>query len=365
MSLDMDISARLGGFTLDAQLQTQGPVTALFGRSGAGKSSLAKAIAGLIRPQAGHIRLDGETLFDAKARVHVPPWKRQIGYVFQDARLFPHLSVRQNLTYGAGPRSSGLDQTIAVLGLEKLLQRSPDGLSGGEARRVAIGRALLSQPRLLILDEPLSGLDGARRSRLLDCLEQIKITGGPKILYISHDLDEIIRLADHVTLMADGKTLTTRPLEHVFEHPEAGLAAGLKAPISILSGIVLDHGEGTTRLLLGSKPAIGEQAVFTLPRLNASPGHRIRFFVEASDIAIALSNPTDTSVQNRLAVVIDSIEPFGAGTYLLTLSGLGYKMQALVTIQALRTLRLCEGLFATAMIKTVAKVGMSSIDKYS
>ena len=358
MSLDIAISARLGRFTLDAQLQTQGQVTALFGRSGAGKSSLAKAIAGLIRPQSGHIRLDGEMIFDAKTSLHVPPWKRQIGYVFQDARLFPHLSVRQNLTYGAGPIPSGLDQTIALLGLENLLERSPDGLSGGEARRVAIGRALLSQPRLLILDEPLSGLDGARRARLLDCLEQIKITGGPKILYISHDLDEIIRLADHVTLMADGKTLTTRPLEQVFEHPEAGLAAGLKAPISILSGMVLDHGEGTTRLWLGSKPAIGEQALFTLPRLNTNPGHRVRFFVEASDIAIALTNPTDTSVQNRLAVVIDNIEPFGAGTCLLTLSGCDYKLQSIVTLQAVRNLTLCVGLLVTAMIKAAAKVGL-------
>lgn len=359
MSLDIAISAALGRFRLDAQLQTQGQVTALFGRSGSGKSSLAKAIAGFVRAQSGHIRLDGETLFDAKTSLHVPPWKRQIGYVFQDARLFPHLSVRQNLTYGAGPRPSGLDQTIDLLGLENLLQRSPDGLSGGEARRVAIGRALLSQPRLLILDEPLSGLDGARRSRLLDCLEQVKITGGPKILYISHDLDEIIRLADHVTLMAEGKTLTTRPLEQVFEHPEAGLAAGLKVPISVLSGTVLDHGEGTTRLLLGSRPKTGQQAVFTLPPLDARPGYRVRFFVEASDIAIALTNPTDTSVQNRLAVVIDAIEPFGTGTCLLTLSGSGFKLQSLITNQALRRLELKVGLVVTAMIKAVARAGLN------
>ena len=363
MSLDIAICAQLGGFKLDAQLETHGPVTALFGRSGAGKSSLAKVIAGLIRPQSGHIRLNGEALFDAKARLHVPPWKRQIGYVFQDARLFPHLSVRQNLTYGAGPNLSGLDQTIALLGLETLLARSPDGLSGGEARRVAIGRALLSQPRLLILDEPLSGLDGARRSRLLDCLEQIKITGGPSILYISHDLDEIIRLADHVTLMAGGKTLTTRPLEQVFEHPEAGLAAGLNAPISILTGTVLDHDKGTTRLLLGSKPDNDRQAIFTLPRINANLGHRVRFFVEASDIAIALTNPTDTSVQNRLAVTIETIEPFGTSTLLVTLSGYGYKITSLVTFKASRDLGLKIGMCVTAMIKAVAKVGLSSIDR--
>ncbi len=362
MSLDIAICARLGGFKLDAQLETQGQVTALFGRSGAGKSSLAKAIAGLERPLSGHIRLDGETLFDAKTRIHVPPWKRQIGYVFQDARLFPHLSVRQNLTYGSGPIQSGLDQTIALLGLEALLPRSPSGLSGGEARRVAIGRALLSQPRLLILDEPLSGLDGARRSRLLDCLEQIKITGGPSILYISHNLDEIIRLADHVTLMAGGKTLTTRPLEQVFEHPETGLAAGLKAPISILIGTVLDHGEGRSRLLLGSKPDLGQRAIFTLPSINAKPGQPVRFFIEASDIAIALTNPTDTSVQNRLAVEIDAIEPFSDGTLLVTLSGYGYKVKAIVTLQAVRNLGLRTGLRVTAMIKAAAKVRLNNID---
>ena len=357
MSLDIAISAQLGRFTLDAQVHTQGQVTALFGRSGAGKSSLAKAIAGFIRPSAGHIRLDGETLFDAKARVHVPAWQRKIGYVFQDARLFPHLSVLQNLIYGAGQAPLDLDQTIALLGLESLLQRSPSKLSGGEARRVAIGRALLSRPRLLILDEPLSGLDGARRAGLLDCLEKIKITGGPSMVYISHDLDEIIRLADHVSVMAKGKTLTTGPIEQVFDHPEAGLAAGLRAPISILSGTVLDHGEGTTRLLLGSRPKDAEQAIFTLPRLNAHPQSRIRFFIEASDIAIALTNPTDTSVQNRLAVSIETIEPFGVGTSLLTLLGLDYKLQALVTHNAINRLALRPGLLVTAMIKAVAKVG--------
>ena len=193
MSLDLDIHAKLGNFDLDAKVKTEGRVTALFGRSGAGKTSLAQAIAGLVRPKAGRICVNGQTLFDSTKAVNRPTWKRQIGYVFQDARLFPHMNVLQNLTYGAGPRPDKLDQTVSLLGLEALLDRAPRHLSGGEARRVAIGRALLCEPSLLILDEPLSGLDGARRSSLLNCLEQIKISGGPQILYISHALDEIMR----------------------------------------------------------------------------------------------------------------------------------------------------------------------------
>jgi molybdate transport system ATP-binding protein len=354
MSLDVDIQAKLGGFDLDAQVKTSGRVTALFGRSGAGKTSLAQAIAGLVRPKAGYIRVGGQTLFDAAQGINRPAWQRQIGYVFQDARLFPHMSVLQNLTYGAGSRPNNLGQTIGLLGLEALLGRSPHTLSGGEARRVAIGRALLRQPSLLVLDEPLSGLDGARRSSVLDCLEQIKISGGPQILYISHALDEIVRLSDDVVLMSGGKTLATQPLERVFDYPEAATAAGLTCPISVLTGVVIAYENGMTQLALG----LERQALFTLPRPDASHGQRVRFVVEASDVAIALSDPTDSSVQNRLAVMIDQVVPFGPGTDLVTLSGRGFALRALITHDAALRLSLARGMQVTALIKAVSRTSI-------
>ena len=192
MSLDVDIEARRGAFTLDAAFRSDARALALFGRSGAGKSTLADVIAGLLKPKRGRVVLDGETLYE-QGRVFVPAWKRRVGVVFQDPRLFPHLSVRDNLVFGR-PKddvSADLSEIAALLGLDTLLDRRPSTPSGGEARRVAIGRALVAQPRLLILDEPLAGLDGARRAELLPYLERLKREGGTPLIYVSHMVDEV------------------------------------------------------------------------------------------------------------------------------------------------------------------------------
>lgn len=199
MSFDVDVERRLGQVRVAARFDAPGGLTALYGPSGVGKSSVLNMIAGLLKPDRGRIVVAGQVLFDAAAGIDLPPEQRRLGYVFQDGRLFPHLTVRDNLLYGhaggadAGPVS--LDEVVGILGLGPLLARRPGGLSGGEARRVAIGRALLSRPRALLLDEPLSGVDPARREEVLSLIERLRDQFALPILYVSHDRNEVDRLA--------------------------------------------------------------------------------------------------------------------------------------------------------------------------
>jgi molybdate transport system ATP-binding protein len=216
--LRVDVTKALGATTVEAAFASEGGVTALFGRSGAGKTSLINMIAGLLRPDRGRIELDGEALDDTDRRIHVPPHKRRIGYVFQDALLFPHLSVAQNLDYGR--RMNGLafdaaEQTriTTLLDLGELLERRPGKLSGGEKQRVALGRALLSRPRLLLLDEPLGSLDEERKSDILPYLMRLRDEGGVPMVYVSHDPGEVRRLATKVIRLQDGKVVAEGGLE--------------------------------------------------------------------------------------------------------------------------------------------------------
>jgi molybdate transport system ATP-binding protein len=208
--LRVDVTKSLGAITVDAAFDSEGGVTALFGPSGAGKTSLINMIAGLLRPDRGRIEVDGETLDDTTARIHVPAHRRRIGYVFQDARLFPHLSVAQNLDYGR--RMNGLPfdtggqaRVVQLLDLEGLLERRPGKLSGGEKQRVALGRALLARPRLLLLDEPLGSLDEERKSEILPYLIRLRDQAGVPMVLVSHDPGEVRRLANRVILLQAGK----------------------------------------------------------------------------------------------------------------------------------------------------------------
>jgi molybdate transport system ATP-binding protein len=217
--LAVDITRRQGEFMLEARFATHRRVVALFGPSGAGKSTVVHAVAGLVRPDTGSIRIGGSVLFDAAAGIDVPAHRRRIGYVFQDARLFPHLSVRSNLFYGhrltpAAERTADPDAVIAMLGIGGLLDRRPDTLSGGERQRVAIGRALLASPRILLMDEPLASLDAARKAEILPWLERLRDESAVPILYVSHSLEEVNRLAEEVVAMDAGRVtgITATPL---------------------------------------------------------------------------------------------------------------------------------------------------------
>jgi molybdate transport system ATP-binding protein len=211
--LRVDVAKRLGDFSIEASFTSEGRVTGLFGASGAGKTSLINMIAGLLRPDRGIIAVDGETLDDTMARTHVPVHRRRIGYVFQDARLFPHLDVRQNLDYGR--RMNGLAEDGAqhrrvteLLDIGNLLDRRPGRLSGGERQRVALGRALLSRPRLLLLDEPLGSLDDERKEEILPYLVRLRDEASTPMVYVSHDAAELRQLATQIVMLRHGRVTT-------------------------------------------------------------------------------------------------------------------------------------------------------------
>jgi molybdate transport system ATP-binding protein len=222
--LAVDIVKRQGDFTLAAQFEAEGGATALFGSSGAGKTTIVHAIAGLVTPDSGRITLDGETLFDSTTRVNVPAHRRRIGTVFQEGRLFPHLSVAQNLDYGRWMRglpsdSAERDRIVALLDIGHLLKRRPGHLSGGERQRVAVGRALLMRPRLLLLDEPLASLDRARKLEILPYLARLRDEAKVPMIYVSHQAGEIQRLASQVVRIEDGRVLATGGLELLDAEP--------------------------------------------------------------------------------------------------------------------------------------------------
>jgi molybdate transport system ATP-binding protein len=218
MMLTVDIEKSFGEFSLAVSFEAAGGCTALFGPSGAGKTSIISMIAGLTRPDRGRIVLDGEVLFDSKARIDVPVSRRHIGMVFQEGRLFPHLSVKHNLDYGRWMNGRAVDQAafdhvVALLDIGHLLTRRPGRLSGGERQRVAIGRALLAKPRLLLLDEPLASLDAARKSEILPYLERLRDEARVPMIYVSHDAGEVKRIASRVVMLEAGRVTAVNGAE--------------------------------------------------------------------------------------------------------------------------------------------------------
>jgi molybdate transport system ATP-binding protein len=216
MTLFVDIDAHAGEFALSARFMTSGRVTALFGESGAGKTTLVNLIAGLLKPDRGRIALDDAVFVDTAAGIDVPAYRRGIGYVFQEGRLFPHLSVRGNLAYGTrfarGRSGPSLNEIAAMLGIGGLLDRRPGDLSGGEKQRVAIGRALLAAPRLLLMDEPLASLDRNRKAEILPYIERLRDEVRLPIVYVSHAADEVVGLADEVVVLEAGAVVRTGPV---------------------------------------------------------------------------------------------------------------------------------------------------------
>ncbi|MBB3946272.1 molybdate transport system ATP-binding protein [Rhizobium skierniewicense] len=300
MTLTLTVQHRLDAFTLDADLTAGKGVTALFGRSGSGKTSLIRIIAGLTRPDQAVLKLDDTVLADSANRVFTPCHKRRFGTVFQEARLFPHLTVEQNLHYGrwfSGKTSVEADSAgiIDMLGIGALLKRRPEKLSGGEKQRVAIGRALLSSPRLLLMDEPLAALDEARKAEIIPYLERLRDETKIPIIYVSHSVAEVSRLADQIVVMKDGRIDAAGPAAEILSRPAFNAYLERREIGSILSGSVdaFDgaHGLATIRL---------RGLVLHVPSISAKVGHPVRVHIPARDVMLATVKPEGLSALNIL-----------------------------------------------------------------
>ncbi|UCI09928.1 molybdenum ABC transporter ATP-binding protein [Mesorhizobium sp. B1-1-8] len=354
MTLAVDIRHRLGDFALEANFESAGRLTALFGPSGSGKSTLINLIAGLIRPEKGRIAADGRVLVDVAAGIFVPVHKRRIGMVFQDARLFPHMSVAGNLRYGrwftpSAERYANIDAVVDLLGIGHLLDRRPAKLSGGEKQRVAIGRALLASPKLLLMDEPLASLDDARKAEILPYIERLRDETKIPIVYVSHSVAEVARLASDVVVLAQGEVMASGPTTAIMQRldllPEAERGEGG----AVLDTRVLRHDEAFGMSILGS--LAGEIRV---PRLAIPAGAPVRIRIRARDVMIATQQPVGLSALNILAGTITAVRPGVGPTVEIAIDCNGAIVLARITEQSKQTLRLKLGGKVFAVIKTVS-----------
>ena len=298
--LSLRLVRRLTGFSLDVDVTCPYPVTAIFGPSGAGKTTLLNLVAGLLRPDCGEIRIDGEILFSSKRGIHLPPERRRVGYVFQDDLLFPHLTVVENLRYGydllrAEDRRFGVDQVVDLLALGSLLSRRPGGLSGGERQRVALGRAILTSPRLLLMDEPLASLDQGLKDRIIPYLRHIRSDLKIPILYVSHSVAEILELTGQVIVLKQGRVVAHGDFFDVAHHPEALPLMEAHGFENVLPVEVVAHDpdRGTSRVRYGDQE-------LKVPLCDRPAGRRIFIGIRANDIILCRALPEGLSVRNAL-----------------------------------------------------------------
>ena len=347
MSLSVDIRHQLGDTALAATFETEGGVTALFGRSGAGKTSVVNAVAGLLRPRKGRIVLGDRVLLDRAAGINVAVHRRRVGYVFQDARLFPHLSVRGNLLYGA-PDDGHLGRIADLLGIEGLLDRRPRALSGGEKARVAIGRALLSDPALLLMDEPLASLDQARKEEILPYLERLRDEAGLPILYVSHAVEEVARLANTLVLLDRGQVVRAGPAEALFADPGLAPMLGPRAAGALLSGqITAHHADGLTEVAVSGGRMI-------LPGVGGAEGRWLRVRIEAQDVMLSLTRPEGISALNILAARVTALHDGQGPGVMVQLAAGADLILARITRRSAEALALAPGTECYAVIKSVA-----------
>lgn len=354
--LDIAVEHRLGGFALNAAFTSDGRLTALFGRSGSGKTSLVNVIGGLIRPESGHVVVDGQVLVDTKRGIFVPKHCRRIGYVFQEARLFPHLTVRQNLLFGRWftPRTEAdgtdLRQVLALLGIGHLLERRPAGLSGGEKQRVAIGRALLARPRLLLMDEPLASLDEARKAEILPYIERLRDEMAIPIVYVSHSAAEVARLATTLAIVDEGMVKACGPTAQVMARLDIARLPGAPEASSLLEAKVagFDAEYGLTRLETRAGP-------LQVARTGLATGSSLRIRILASDVLISLTPLEGISALNVLSGAVTEIGPRnGGGAIDLRIDCNGEMVVARLTAKSVAALALRPGSPVYAVIKSVS-----------
>jgi molybdate transport system ATP-binding protein len=351
MSIDVSLRHRFGAFALDCAFSVEGQgVTALFGPSGAGKTTIIHAIAGLLRPDYGRVVFDGEVVLDSETRIFVPARRRRTGYVFQDSRLFPHLTVRRNLLFGARRSPRGIapafPEIVDLLGLAPLLERKPARLSGGEKSRVALGRALLSDPRILLLDEPLAALDAKRKSEIVPWLERLRDSVRLPMIYVTHSIEEVSRLADNLVVVREGKVAAAGSVFALLSDPS--LDAAMPPHGVVFPATVREHrADGLTML------AFDGGTIF-VPRLERPPGSRLRARIADDDVILAREHPQAISANNVLQVEILAGHA-ESGTHVDVRLRCGEtRLVARITTASFNRLALKEGERVFAIIKSVA-----------
>lgn len=355
--IDADLTLMRGDFRLTAQFQApaQG-ITALFGVSGAGKSLLLRSIAGLELPVQGRLRVAGECWQDSVRNHFIAAHRRRLGYVFQEASLFTHLSVRGNLEYGyrraaRHARTVAWDQAIELLGIAALLDRQPTFLSGGERQRVAIARALLSSPRLLLMDEPLAALDQTSKAEILPYFARLATALEIPVLYVTHASDEVARLADYLLLLERGNVTAQGPLAEMLTRLDLPIAHGDHAE-AVLDVKVAQH-DASYRLTYLDCPS----GRFAIPQIDALPGSNARLRIAARDVSLALTPPQGTSILNIVPVCLIAISEDRPGQVMVALDANGARLLARITQKSLAQLQLEVGQLLYAQIKSVALAG--------
>jgi molybdate transport system ATP-binding protein len=348
------------GFVLDVALELPGQgITALFGPSGSGKTSCLRVIAGLARSDAGHqsaVRINGKVWQDDATKVWVPVHQRSLGYVFQDAKLFPHLSVAQNISFGMAripekDRRVSLDQAVTLLGIGPLMDRAPDTLSGGERQRVAIARALATSPSLLLMDEPLAALDTRRKAEILPYLETLTTELDIPILYVSHAIDEVARLADHLVLLEAGRVVATGPTHELLVRLDLPLAHGDTAGAVITATVQSHHpDEHLTTVQFGGGGLL-------IPQQAAGVGQALRIRVQARDVSLTLTRQTGSSILNILPATVTALSTDSPGQMMVSLDVGGTPLLARITQRSAKVLGLKPGLALFAQIKGAAILG--------
>jgi molybdate transport system ATP-binding protein len=320
-----------------------------------GKTSVINAIAGLLRPRRGRIAMDGSVLLDTERAICVPTHRRRVGCVFQEGRLFPHLTVRQNLLFGRwfAParerRATHLDHIVDLLGIAELLDRRPGRLSGGEKQRVAIGRALLASPRLLLMDEPLASLDARRKDEILPYLERLRDEARVPIVYVSHSIAEVTRLATTIVLISAGRVHAVGPVREVMGRAELYPLAGRFEAGAVLGVRIAAHDQRWSLTEL-----TGDFGRLTVPRLDAPVGTALRVRIRARDVILAVTRPTGISALNVLAAEVERLVPIEEGALEVQLRLGGERLLARVTRRSGEALGLAAGREVFAVIKTVA-----------
>lgn len=352
MSVEVKISQGFQGFDLDVSFQAPAGLTVLFGSSGSGKTTVINAVAGLSKPEQSRIVINDEVLSDSAVGHWLPPHQRSLGYVFQEGRLFPHMNVRKNLIYGnalAKGRAAvvTLDQVVEILGIGNLLERRPAELSGGEKQRVAIGRALLARPKLILADEPLAALDEPRKAEILPYFERLRDEFSLPVLYVTHSIAEVARLATTVVALKDGRVDRVGPAAEVLSDPSF-TPMGPRAVGAVLEAKVVKHHEdGLTELSANG-------VALMLPQLSHAVGDLVRVRVAAHDVILSREAPKGLSALNIVAGKVHSVRAGGGPGAIVAVDTKAGRILARITRRSATALGLSEGVICYAVIKSVS-----------